>query len=117
MFVSYEHIVEVVEAAAVALLCLGLTISTLRFLYGVVRRQGADVFRQYRRNLGRTLQFTLEFLIAADIIETVAVDSSLESLAMLGVLVLIRTFLSFSLEVEVSGHWPWQTAKTPATED
>ena len=117
MIVSYEIVVDVVEVAAVALLCLGLTISTGRFLFGLARRQETDIFRNYRRELGRTLQFTLEFLIAADIIETVAVDKSLESLAMLGTLVLIRTFLSFALEVEVTGRWPWQTAQGSATEE
>ena len=111
MFEVFELTVKVVEAVAVLLLCLGLTISTLRFLYNFFLNRGDKVFRQYRQELGRTLQFTLEFLIAADIIETVAVESTLESLTMLGLLVLIRTFLSYSLEVEVSGHWPWQAAK------
>jgi uncharacterized membrane protein len=117
MIVSYELVVEIVEAVAVALLCLGLTLSTLRFLYGLLRRHAEDVFRKYRLELGRTLQLSLEFLIAADIIETVAVETSLESLGVLGMLVLIRTFLSFALEVEMSGRWPWQTAKTPSAED
>ena len=105
----FETIVVVVESAAVMLLFLGLTISTGRFLYGVAQRQAAIAYRKYRQELGRTLQLTLEFLIAADIIETVAVEKSLESLGMLAGLVLIRTFLSFALELEVSGRWPWQS--------
>ena len=117
MLVSYELVVEIIESVAVAILCLGLTISTLRFLYEFTKDRSDAVYRAYRRKLGRTLQFTLEFLIAADIIETVAVEKSFESLGMLGALVFIRTFLSFALEVEVSGHWPWQTTKSPATED
>lgn len=113
----FELIVEIVEAVAVALLCLGLTLSTGRFLYGLALRHGQDVFRRYRQELGRTLQFTLEFLIAADIIETVAIESSIDSLTKLGLLVLIRTFLSYSLEVEVSGHWPWQAAKAEQSKE
>lgn len=108
MFFSFESIVAFVESAAVMLLCIGLIISTARFLYGATGKLEGDVFRRYRRELGRTLQLTLEFLIAADIIETVAVDKSLVSLGMLAALVLIRTFLSFALELEVTGRWPWQ---------
>lgn len=107
MIVSFELIVDLVESAAVILLCLGLVVSTARFLYGAARRQDGT-YRNYRRELGRTLQLTLEFLIAADIIETVAVDKSYQSLSMLAGLVLIRTFLSFALELEVTGRWPWQ---------
>ena len=104
----FETIVDIVEAAAVTLLCLGLTISTGRFLYGAMLGTASTLFRRYRQELGRTLQLALEFLIAADIIETVAVEKSYESLGMLAGLVLIRTFLSFTIELEVTGRWPWQ---------
>ena len=114
MTVLFDTIVTVVEGAAVTLLCLGLTIATARFLYGAARRQVGSYIK-YRRELGRTLQLTLEFLIAADIIETVAVDKSYASLGMLAGLVLIRTFLSFALELEVSGRWPWQGDARPAS--
>ena len=105
----FEIVSIVVEAAAIALLILGLIISSARFLFGAARGQIATAYRTYRRELGRTLMLTLEFLIAADIIDTVAVQKSWESLAMLGTLVLIRTFLSFALELEVTGKWPWQS--------
>ena len=108
MSIPYELIVEVIEAAAVALLCLGLIISTGRFLYGIARQRETDVFVTYRRELGRSLRLALEFLIAADIIWTVTVEMTWSSTGMLAALVLIRTFLSFALEVEVSGRWPWQ---------
>ncbi len=104
----FETIVDIVEVAAVTLLCLGLIISTGRFLYGAMLGTASAVFRRYRQELGRTLQLTLEFLIAADIIETVAVEKSYQSLGMLAGLVLIRTFLSFTIELEVTGRWPWQ---------
>jgi uncharacterized membrane protein len=104
----FETISVAVEAAAVMLLLLGLAISTGRYLIGAVRGLGVAAYRTYRRDLGRTLLLTLEFLIAADIIDTVAVEKSFESLGLLAVLVLIRTFLSFALELEVTGRWPWQ---------
>ncbi len=104
----FEIIVLTVEAAAVMLLFFGLVISTGRFLYGAARGLGVTAYRTYRRDLGRTLLLTLEFLIAADIIDTVSVEKSFESLGLLAVLVAIRTFLSFALELEVSGRWPWQ---------
>ena len=65
-------------------------------------------FRRYRADVGRGILLGLEFLVAADIIATVAIEPSLESLAILAGIVAIRTFLSLSLEVEVSGRWPWQ---------
>ena len=64
--------------------------------------------RTYRSNLGRAILLGLEFLVAADIIGTVSIDPTFESLGSLGMIVLIRTFLSFSLEVEINGRWPWE---------
>jgi uncharacterized membrane protein len=76
--------------------------------------QGA--LRLYRANLGRGILLGLELLVAADIIGTVAVTPSLANLAVLGGIVLIRTFLSFSLEVEIEGRWPWARLATPREE-
>ena len=109
----FETISVAVEAAAVTLLFIGLTISTGRYLVGAARGLGVTAYRTYRRDLGRTLLLTLEFLIAADIIDTVAVEKTFESLGLLAVLVLIRTFLSFALELEVTGRWPWQASDKP----
>jgi uncharacterized membrane protein len=104
----FEIVTVAVEAAAVTLLLFGLIISTGRFIFGAARGPTVTAYRIFRRELGRTLMLTLELLIAADIIDTVAVEMSLESLGMLGLLVLIRTFLSVALELEVTGRWPWQ---------
>ncbi len=68
--------------------------------------------RLFIHQLGRTLLLCLEFLVAADIIYTIAIEPSFNSLGLLGLLVLIRTFLSVSLEMELTGRWPWQHAKT-----
>ena len=61
-----------------------------------------------RSNFGRSILLGLEFLIAADIINTVAVTPTLQSVIVLGAIVIVRTFLSFSLELEIEGRWPWQ---------
>jgi len=97
-----------IEAAAVALMALGLIISTGRFLLLAARGPIETAYRRYRRELGRTLILALELLIAADIIYTIAVEQTFESLGMLAMIVLIRTFVSFTLELEVNGRWPWQ---------
>ena len=111
----FATVVFVVEAVAVLLLLAGLIISTARYLYEIAQKQGLKAYLAYRRNLGRTLLLTLEFLIAADIIETVAVEKTLTSLGILGGLVVVRTILSFALEVELNGRWPWQGRQgTPA---
>lgn len=98
---------------------LGVTIITLIALYGLgiaIRQlavRGADrdaVFQELRQRLGRGILLGLEFLIAADIIYTVAIDLSFESVGALAIIVIIRTFLSFTLEVELTGRWPWQKA-------
>lgn len=77
----------------------------------LISRQG-PVYTEFRRALGRSILLGLELLVAADIIRTVAITPTLESVAVLGGIVLIRTFLSFSLELEISGRWPWQHKPT-----
>lgn len=73
-------------------------------------REGSVAFKALRSSLGRSILLGLELLVAADIINTVAIEPTLESLAVLAGIVLIRTFLSFSLEVEIEGRWPWSRA-------
>lgn len=75
----------------------------------LVRKEDKDLaFQELRQRLGRGILLGLEFLIAADIIHTVAVELTFETVGVLAVVVLIRTFLSFTLEVELNGRWPWQ---------
>jgi uncharacterized membrane protein len=69
-----------------------------------------QAYRQLRQGLGRAILVGLELLVAADIIRTVAVDPTFQSVGVLGLIVVVRTFLSWSLEVEVNGRWPWQVA-------
>jgi uncharacterized membrane protein len=70
----------------------------------------SQAYRQLRQGIGRAILLGLELLVAADIIRTVAVDPTFQSVGVLGLIVVVRTFLSWSLEVEVNGRWPWQAA-------
>lgn len=95
---------------------LGIVIITVFALYAlcnavvrVVKKEDSDlVFYGVRQFLGRGILLGLEFLIAADIIYTVAIELTFNTVGVLAVVVLIRTFLSFTLEVEINGRWPWQ---------
>lgn len=100
-----------VEVGGVAMLVLTAVVATL-LLFRDWRRAGtfAPAYKAYRRNLGRGILLGLEFLVIGDIIGTVAVEPSFENLGVLGLIVLIRTFLSFSLEVEIEGRLPWRGA-------
>jgi uncharacterized membrane protein len=97
------------EAAGVLAILFGFLAGMFYFLRELFRR--GDMTREYynlRERLGRAILLGLEFLVAADIVNTVAVEPSFENLAVLGLVVLIRTFLSFAIEVEIHGHWPWE---------
>jgi uncharacterized membrane protein len=76
----------------------------------IAARRGQDAFGDLRKNLGRVILLGLEVLIIADIIRTIVVDQSVESVVVLGTIVLIRVVLSFSLEVEIDGMWPGRTS-------
>jgi uncharacterized membrane protein len=98
---------KTVDAAGVIAVVAGAVLATAFALSRLVRRQG-EVYGRFRRFLGRSILLGLELLVAADIIRTVAVTPTLESVGVLACIVLIRTFLSWSLELEITGRWPWQ---------
>lgn len=99
-----------IELLAIALIVGAIAASTSIYVYGLVtdRRYGAQHYASYKRRLGRALLLCLEILVAADIVRTVALDSTFEAILSLGLLVVVRTFLSWSLILEVEGRWPWQ---------
>jgi uncharacterized membrane protein len=109
---AMDAIARGVEVLGILTLVLGLAAALVRAGLALVGGQGANEgYRIVRTVFGRSILLGLEFLVAADIIRTVAVQPSLENVAVLGLIVLIRTFLSFSLGVEIDGHWPWQRAR------
>jgi len=99
------------EATSFAVILLAVAISTVVFLVHSWREGFVANYRDYRANLGRGILIGLELLIAADIIKSVVLDPTLESMLVLGGIVAIRTFLSISLDVEINGHWPWDTTR------
>ena len=103
-----ELVTIAVELVGIAVIIGGAIVSAALFARAAFRDPPGQAYRRLRSNLGRSILLGLELLVAADIINTVAIDPSLESLAVLAGIVLIRTFLSFSLEVEIEGRWPWQ---------
>lgn len=104
--------IRIIEVGGIAVIVLGIVGASVALLLQVTRgRSAADAFSLYRSNIGRAILLGLELLVAADIINTVAVEPSLQSIVVLAGIVLIRTFLSFSLEVEIEGRWPWNRHK------
>lgn len=110
-----EHLItsaaRIVELAGVGVLLLGAMIGVGVFALRLARGQGMEsAYHGLRSDIGRAILLGLEFLVIADIIGTIAVRPTFENLGVLALIVVIRTFLSFTLELEVSGHWPWQKA-------
>jgi len=99
-----------VEVVAVIIIVYALVYGTVRFLVNGIQNKltPRERFREYKHGLGKALLLSLEILVAADVIRTVTLEPTLTKILGLGVLVLIRTFLSWSLMVEMDGHWPWQ---------
>ena len=107
-----SEVVKVVEAVGAAIMVLGALGALLVFAYRELRAGTAhESYDELRRNLGRAILVGLEVLIVADIVRTIIVEPTLESVGVLGVIVAIRIALSFSLEVEIDGYWPWRRSQ------
>jgi len=105
---ALELVVQGFEALGVGILVCGGALSVASYLVDLGRLDRRSAYERLRTNLGRTILLGLEVLIVADIVLTVAIDRTLESAATLGLIVLVRTFLSFSLEIELDGVVPWR---------
>lgn len=101
-----------IEVVGVLVIVVGALVALYRLAVGVPGEE--DRIACLRSDLGRSILLGLEFLVAADIIATVAIEPTLDNVLVLGAIVAIRTFLSFSLEVEIEGRWPWQRARAAA---
>ena len=100
---------KVIDGAGVVVVVAGLLIASAVFASTLRRPETrATAYRVYRQQVGKSILLGLEFLVAADIIKTVAVDPTFSSAGVLVIIVIVRTFLSFTLELELSGRWPWQ---------
>jgi uncharacterized membrane protein len=112
---SFKEIVELIakalEAVGVLVILGGILWSVITWLRDGSRDDDTSFYSHFRRSLGRSILLGLEFLVAADIILTVATPPTLQSLSTLGLLIVIRTFLSVEIEMELDGHWPWQKSQ------
>ena len=111
-----ELAAKFIEGLAVAIMVCFIVVGTAKWLFFSSRRI-EKTYERYRAGLGKTLLVGLELLVAADIIRTVALNTTLLNIATLGALVLVRTFLGWTLTVEVEGRWPWKktTEARPST--
>jgi uncharacterized membrane protein len=111
-----EMVKPMAEWCAAFMEVMGISIIALLAIYAIIyglflllkRGEMEIAFREIRQRLGQGILLGLEFLVAADIIYTVAVDLTFKTVGVLAVIIVIRTFLSFSLELELTGSWPWQ---------
>jgi uncharacterized membrane protein len=102
-----EIAAEGMEVLAVAVIVVAIVHGSIRFLIGITSKS-EDAYEQYKTRLGKGLLLGLEFLVAADVVRTVVLEPTLQNVTILGLLVVIRTFLSWSLVVEIEGYWPWR---------
>lgn len=106
---AVETVGRAIDGAGVAVIALGIVLATALFARRLAVRPDRDAaYRRYRQDVGRSILLGLEFLVAADIIRTVAVAPSFRGVGVLAIIVLVRTFLSFTLQLELEGRWPWQ---------
>ena len=112
-----DIIATAVELVGVAILVLGSLAAFGPFVVAVAARRGRAAYRALRNDLGRAILLGLEILIVADIIKTITVDLTLMNAAILGLIVLVRTFLSFSLEIELEGVPPWRRGPSRASDE
>lgn len=105
-----------IEAAGVLVIVVGCVIATVRAISrGKISSESA--YQDYRRDIARSIILGLEFLIAGDIIRTVIVSETLANVAVLALIIVMRTFLAFTLHLEIEGSWPWQRSHKQESPD
>jgi len=113
---AVESVGKAVDWAGVGAIVGGILVATVLALLAFRRNETEEIYRHYRQRVGKAILLGLEFLVAADIIRTVAVAPSFRSVGVLAVIVAVRTFLSFTLELELEGRWPWQRERASAAQ-
>ncbi len=117
-----QHIIvvisEVIDFTGVVIIALGAVLGIIFCARDLIRQERAvDAYNHLRTFLGRSLLLGLEFLVAGDIIRSVVIEPSFTSVGVLSIIVLIRTFLSLELTLEIEGRWPWQRAEVRTGKD
>lgn len=112
---TIEAVGKSIDAAGVAIVVVGSLLAVVPYAVGLARQgDSPESYERVRRNLGRAILLGLEFLIAGDIIRTVAISPTFGDVGVLAGIVLVRTFLSTTLEVEINGRWPWARRRETA---
>lgn len=110
-------IVQIIETVSRGIEFIGVAVIVLAFLYAIIRsiahwgQKKGNAYDRLRVFIGKALQLGLEFLVAADVIRTVLIEPTLQPLLALGLLIVVRTVLNWSITVDIEGCWPWQVAK------
>lgn len=105
-----EYVARIIEAVGVLIIAIGAAIALIKFIFPLQQNRQRS-YKQLRHELGKAILLGLEILVAADIIATVVTEPTMDRVLTLGLIVLIRTFLSLSLQVELEGKFPWQEEK------
>ncbi len=110
VIIAAEWSIAILELLGIGIIMVFAIHATTYNIFLLIRKGMQEkLFQTYRLQLARGILLGLEFLVAADIIKTVAIELTFSSVGILAVIVLIRTFLSFAIEMEITGKWPWQT--------
>ena len=115
-FALADRVADLIELVAILVIAIGVVAAIVGGIIARIQHSGRAAFATFRRLMARGLLIGLDLLIAADIIKTVTLEPTLENVAALGLLILIRTFLTWTLLVETDGHWPWQQNTTPSND-
>ena len=107
----YELAVTLLELSGTLAIVIGAAAATWLFVKNAWQSSFSQAYPSFRSTLGRSILLGLEFLVAADILQSLVIAPTLDDLLILAGLVLVRTFLSISLGVEINGHWPWQDTR------
>jgi uncharacterized membrane protein len=105
---AVEAVGKGIDVAGILIIVMGTVAASALFVGRARRGRSSEAYSPYRRTLGRAILLGLEFLVAGDIIRTVAISPTIRSVGVLGAIVVIRTFLSVALQVETEARWPWQ---------
>lgn len=103
---------QLLEVTGIAVIGLGIVVAFVRAIVSLLQKE--EFYKALRERVGRAVLLGLELLVGADIIRTVTTRPELKQVLVLGLIVLVRTFLSFSLQMELEGKWPWQRTATKA---
>ena len=115
---SVHTVGEAFGMFGVAIMVIDISVATILFFTEIFKKNGFQAsIHEYKIRIGRAMLLSLEVLIAADIVETVALAPTVENMLTLGVIVIVRTFLSWALTLEIKGHWPWQSTSGHGASD